>query len=197
MKKLFLVSLFLMLIFGLCNPVSALITTENVDKDTFQYEVPYAFATTDMGAAQTVAEITVSPAVSGYYYTIPRSGRLVGISVAANTAVTSGGATFDVTINSYVTGIQTVLQSGTARTAVGNSGAGGTTYAYMRQDRSETAASRGFRVSSDRASYHNAENSFGKATPLVAGDRIGVKVTTSSGFAPMTSDYFVVIYVLE
>lgn len=195
MKKLILASLFAL---GLCSSVFALLVTDNVDKDSFQYEVAYRFTTADLAASQTAAEV---PVISGavqhnFYYTIPRSGKIVGIAVSGNAEITAGGATFDITINGNVTGVQTVIES-PARSAVGNTGSSGPQYAYMRQDRAETAASGGFRASGSTADKHNADNPYGRATPLSAGNRVGVKVTTNSSFAPTTIDYVVTVYVLE
>lgn len=195
MKKLILASLFAI---GLCPSAFALLVTDNVDKDSFQYEVPYSFATNNLAASQTAVEfpITAGAVQNNYYWTVPRSGKIVGIAVSGNNAVTAGGATFDITINGNVTGIQTVIES-PARSAAGNTGSSGTQYAYMRQDRSETAASRGFKVSSPSADRHDADNPYGRATPLSAGNRVGVKVTTNSAFTPTTIDYVVTVYVLE
>ena len=198
MRKLILTSL---LVLTLCFPAYALLVTDNVDRDNFQYEIPYQFATTDLGASLTAVTFSVSGlAGSGTAanpnYVIPRSGRIVGIAVSGNAAITAGGATFDVTINGTVTGVQTVIES-PARSAVGNTGSSGTQFAYMRQDRADTAASRGFKASDDSANFHNADNPFGKATALSAGNRVGVRVTTSSTLSPTTIDYVVTVYVLE
>ena len=200
MKKLILVTLFLVALFVLTTPLFALMTTENVDKDKFDYEVAFTFATSDMGTSYTAQEIPVSQTTSmlnNFYYVVPRDGSIVGISVAGNIVLGAGAATFDVTINGTVTGVQTVIEYSPVRTALGNSGASGSQYAYMRQDRAETASSQGFRQSSDKSDYHNVDNPFGRATPVSAGDRIGVKVTTNSGLSPTTADYVVTVYVLE
>lgn len=198
MKRLFLISLFLLFTFG---SAFALIVTDNVDKDAFQYEVPYHFSTNDLATSQTAVEIPVIAGATqhNFYYVIPRDGRIVGMSIAGNKAVVAGAATFDLTINGTVTGIQTVIEPtvGTARSAVGISGSAGPQFAYIRQDRAETASARGFRSSSDKASYHNAEHFYGKATALSAGNRVGARITTSSSFAPTTTDYVITIYVLE
>lgn len=176
----------------------ALLVTDNVDKTEFKYEVGYRFATSDLQASLTAAEIPVIPDATqhNFYYVVPRDGRVVGISVAGNNALSAGGATFDVTINGTVTGIQTVIES-PARTALGESGSSGTQFAYMRQDRAQTASVRGFRSAIDTTSKHDTDNPYGRATPITAGNRIGVRVTTSSTWSPATLDYIVTIYVLE
>jgi len=197
MKKFVLFFLFLLVF---CGSAQALIVTDNVDKTDFLYEVPYIFATSDIASSQTAVTLPIQIGQTNqvFYYTVPRDGYLVGISSATNAAFTGGAATFDVTINNTVTGVQSVLQVGNERTAVGNSGSGGTTYGYMRQDRAETAAALGFKHKGSTSSYyHNADNPYGRATPLTAGDRIGVKMTTSSGIAPTGDDVVVVVYVLE
>lgn len=193
MKKLILlISLF----FLFSSPVFALIVTDNVDKDDFQYEVPYVFATPDLAASKTEVTIPIDGNLTNSSgYTIPRDGKLVGISVWSSGALTGGAATFDVTINEAVTGVQAVIEPN-ARTAIGNSGSSGMTYAYMRQDRADKRTHQGFNLGSS-PSYYDAEHKYGKATPITAGNRIGVKATTSSGFTPDNTDYVVVVYVLE
>lgn len=195
MRKLFLLCLSLLIL-----PVSAfaLIVTDSVDKDSFGYEVAYRFATSDLQASLTAAEVPVIPGAAqhNFYYTIHRDGKVVGISVAGNDPVAVGGATFDVTINGTITGVQTVVES-PARAALGATGSSGTQFAYMRQDRAETNSARGFRASGDRAGLHNTDHPYGRATPLTAGSRIGVAVTTSATWVDTTADYIVTIYVLE
>lgn len=200
--KVLLLSLFL--VFA-CSPVFALITTDNVDKDTFQYEVGYKFATTDLAASYAAYEMSVETGLGStaneiYFYTIPRDGVVVGMSVAGNTAIVGGSATFDVTINNQLTGIQTVIEPtpGTVRTAVGISGSAGNLYAFIRHDRATSVVEQGFRKVEDRtSSYHNSEHPYGKATAITAGNRIGVKVTTDSSLSGTTGDFVVVVYVLQ
>ena len=196
MKKLFLLSLFLLF---LCSPAFALLVTDNVDRDKFQYEIGYTFSTDDIGASKTAIEI---PNVHGtsqfnFYYVIPRDARIVGMSTAGSQVCTVGSATFDVTINGTVTGIQNVVDEGASRSAVGNSGSTGSQYSYIRQDRAEDIVSRGFRPADDKTDIHDTTYPYGKATPLSAGNRIGVKVTTSSNFTPTNADYVITVYVLQ
>lgn len=202
MKKFLLtISLFLLI----SKPVFALIETNNVSKDDFLYEVGYAFATGDLAASQSAVQIPVAIETGTghiFEYTIPRDGRIVGMSVTGDIALTvAGAATFDVTINGNVTGVQTVIEklsASTGRAAVGIGGSADAQYAYIRQDRADTVVARGLRAEypKDTASFHDADHRYGKATALVAGNRVGVKVTTTSGFVSM-SDYVVVVYVLE
>lgn len=201
MKK-FILAITLLL---LCSPAWALIVTDNVDKDSFGYEVAYQFATNDLGASYTANNMPIraSASIADNFYVVPRDGYILGLSVAGNVACTAGAATFDVTINEQVTGIQAVIEDriGTVdRTAVGTSGAAGERWAYIWQPRGQDVTSQGFRGSGGvgcLADLYNNEHPYGKATPLTAGNRIGVKVTTSSGFTPTAADYIVVIYALH
>jgi len=197
MKKLLLACLFLLI----CTPAFGLIVTDNVDRDNFGYEVAFSYATDNISANTIAWEIPVESTLDdNFYYVVPRDGRVVGMSVAGSAACTAGAATFDITINGAVTGIQTVIEptATTARSAVGINGAADPQYAYIRQDRADSVVARGFRVSLDRVGYHDAEHPFGKATALTAGNRIGVTINTTTGFTPTaTTDYLVVIYVLE
>ncbi len=200
MKKIFaLVSLFLLI--GVSS-ASALLNTDNTDKETFKYEVPYVFASEDLTASltdETVAVIGGGVFASNFSYVIPRDGRLVGISVAGSRVCTTGAASFDVTINGTVTGFISVIESA-ARSAVGTSGSSGTQFAYTRQDRAETPVAQGFKTLrlTGNLEYHDANHIYGKASAIAAGDRIGVEVTTSSDFlAPTFADYIITIYVLE
>ena len=210
MKKLLIVSLFL--VFGFCGSALALITTDNTDRDSFQYELGYRFATGDIGASKTSVEVYTNPVTGSNigndgitYYVIPRGssatyqGRIVGISAYAGKVCTLGGATFDVTINSNVTGIQAVIDSSTARSAVGITGSTGTQYSYIRHDRTQSNVEQGFRPSTNSwtPDRYNADHPYGKATGLVAGDRIGVKMTTSSNFTPNDADVVITVYVLQ
>lgn len=197
--KALLLSISLLLLVS--NPVYALIETENVDRDEFQYEVGYQFATGDLQASQSAVEIPVIVDLGhNFDLVVPRKGSLVGMSVAGNAACATGAATFDVTIAGTVTGIQTVIEptaGSSAQTATGVGGAAGPQYAYIRKVREDSPVARGFRHTYDRNSFHDADHVYGKATALSAGNRIGVKVTTSSDFAPTSSDYVVVIYALH
>lgn len=198
MRHFLLASLFLLV---MSTPAFALIVTDNVDETDFMYEVAYPFATNDLAVSQTAVEIPIIPGADdhNFYFGVPRAGRIVGMAVTATTDVAAGAATFDVTINGTVTGVQTVLevQQTSARSAAGNSGSAGSRVAYIRQDRDETNAAQGFRGVNDRStSFHDSDNVYGRATPISAGDRIGVRVTSSSGLSPV-QDYTVVIYVLE
>ena len=195
MKKL-LLTLFLLLLV----PQSAypLIVTDNVDRDKFQYEVGYRFSSGDTVASTTSLDVAMEASSTGhnFFYTIPRDGRVVGMAIAGNEAITTGQATFDITINGQVTGIQTVLEP-IVHSAVGIAGKTGPQYAYIRQDRSESRTAQGFRAEGDIDDIHLVNTPYGKATPLVAGNRIGVQITTSSLYAPVTNAYVVVIYVLH
>ena len=189
-----------------------LLVTDNTDKDKFQYEVTYRFASSDFTQSMTAAEVPAislngtgqsNPTRDVFYTVVPRDGKVVGMSVAARDAITSGSATFDVTINGLVTGVQTLLEDApvttvNARTALGTTGGSGTTWSFIRQDRNDTNAARGFRTTNNSTNdRHNADNPFGRATPISAGNRIGVRVTTSSGLYPLTNAYTVTVYVLE
>lgn len=196
MKKL-LAFLFL-LTFCFVSPAFGLIVTVNVDKDAFQYEVGYKFATQDLAASLTAVDVPVGTEDLGhnFEYVIPRDARVVGMSVASNRASTSGAATFDVVINSTVTGIQAVIDASVVRSAVGTSGSSGSQYSFIRQDRASTTVAQGFRAENGTEDKHDADHPYGKATAITAGNRIGVQVTTSSGFS-VEDDFVVVIYVLE
>ena len=201
MKKLLLISLFLLLF---VRPVHALITIDNLDFDRFPWQSSYRFASSDLAASLTEAEMPTeaSQTNQNLYYTISRGsvagyGKIIGISVAGNGAIVAGGATFDVTINGCTTGIQAVIDS-PVRAALVDSGSTGTTYAYMRQSWNTDVTSRGFKAAYNKGSYHDVDHYYGKATALSAGDRIGIKVSTSSGFLPAGSrDYVATVYVLE
>ena len=205
MKKLILTLLFL---FSICfcvrNVSFAEITTENVDKDRFLYEDGFMYATYDLAASQTSMELPIIPGLTGartnYYRLVKRTGndtvngRIVGIAVSGNKACTSGAATFDVTINGTVTGIQAVIQPNTL-SAVGNVGSSGAQYTYLNQDRASDTVPLGFRPTA--SGFHDSDHPYGKATGLNAGNRIGIKVTTSSGFAPTSNGYVTTVYVLQ
>ena len=198
MKKLIFISLFLLIFSLFSSSAFALLVTDNTDEDNFLYQAPYNFATSNLTASVTLGRVSVmsNPFQDNFYYVVPRDARITGISVASDRPITAGGATFDVTINDKLTGVQAWIQPNTI-TALGNTGSAGTQYGYIRQYRNETAAAIGFRRSGNKGYYHNADNPYGKATPLVAGDRIGVKVTSSSGLLPITCDYIITIYVLQ
>ena len=104
-----------------------MINTANVDKDTFLYEVPYIFASSNIAASLTAQAIPANSAFPHVItsFTVPRGstaspGRIVGMSIAELTC-TSGAATFDVTINDVVSGIRAII-SPTTQTASGNYG---------------------------------------------------------------------------
>jgi len=196
MKKLPLISLFFLIFSLVSSSAFALLVTDNTDSDNFLYEVPYVFSSADVTASITAQALIINRYNNASGYTLLRDGKLVGISIAGDMACTAGGATFDVTINGEVTGVQAYIQNSTL-TALGNSGSAGEQYSYMRQYRNETNAAQGFRRNIIDSAYHNADNPYGRATPLSAGDRIGVKITTSSNFAPSGADYVVTVYVLE
>lgn len=179
----------------------ALITTDNVDKDSFGYQTPYLFATSNLSANQTTIAVSTA-GTSGSNevseYVVPRAGSIVGLAVTGNANVTTGAATFDVTINGELTGIQAVINKNPG-TFIGT-GSSGIKYAYARQDRSDVTVSQGTKDTSvsNRASFYSADYPFGRATPLVAGDRIGVKVNSSLNFTTNQSiDYVATVYVLN
>jgi hypothetical protein len=194
------ISLFLLI----SSPAYALIVTDNVDEVDFQYKVGYTFASDDVAASVVSHEISVAVLEttmhSNFYYVVPEEGKIIGMAVAGSEAVAAGGgATFDVTINGLVTGVQAIIQ-GASLTALGTpSGSSDVRYSYITQDRDETNAARGFRKGQPTKldAWHDAEHPYGRATPLVAGNRVGVKVTTNSGFAPTGVDYVIVVYVLH
>lgn len=198
MKKLIFVSLFFLIFSLISSSAFALIVTDNTDEDNFLYEVPYQFATSNLAASLTASAFPIiSTTVNNTGYLLLRAGKIVGISVAGDGVYTgTGGATFDVTINGTVTGVQGWIQN-TTISALGNTGSAGPQYSYIRQYRNEIKSALGFRKNDATGDWHNRDNPYGKATPLVAGDRIGVKVTTSSGWGVNTNDYVVTVYVLE
>ena len=196
MKKLVFTFLFL---FAICVPAFALLVTDSTDEENFQYLVAYKFATEDLAANVSNVNIPIIPRKAGvnFFYVLPKGGKVVGISVAGNMGLLpTEAATFDVTINGQTTGVQTVLEK-VARSAVGNVGSSGENYAYMRQYRNETKVAKGFRRGfHDDYNFYNEEQPYGRATPLSAGNRIGVQVTTSSA-GHADNDVVAVVYVLE
>ena len=199
MKKLLLsISLFLLV----CGPAYGLIETRNVDPDNFDYEVAFGFSTADTSTTVTGLAIPINSTLTdNFYYVVPRDGRVVGMSVAGSAACTAGAATFDITINGTVTGVQAVIEPTAlaVRSAVGIDGKADPQYAYIRQDRASSTVAQGFRKTGHpQEDRYDAEHPYGKATALTAGNRIGVNFITSTDFAPNSStDYLVVIYVLE
>lgn len=199
MKKLLIVSLFFLVISLLVSSSAfALIVTDSTDVDNFLYEVPLQFATKDLAATLTAEKFPTATGLTpkSNEYTLLRDGKLVGIAVAGDDDCTAGGATFDVTINGAVTGVQAWISPAPAVSALGMPGTTGKRYSYARQHRADPTTEQGFKRSIG-SYYHSADFPYGKATPLSAGDRIGVKVTTSSGFAPISSDWVATVYVLE
>lgn len=193
-KTLIFLFLFLLVVSG---SSYAMINTANVDRVTFTYQTPYNFATNNVAVSLTndpIAIVGGSTAGSQIlYYTVPRAGNIVGISVYGNAASTAGWATFEVVLNGTPTGIKTQINKDTA-TASGIPGTATSQYSYILQDRDTNYVPKG----------HNGKNvtgnsafPYGKATAVAAGNRIGVNVTTSSGFAPTTSDYQVTVWVLN
>ena len=205
MKKILLATLFL-LIFGVSDSAFALLKTNNVHKEDFKYEVPYFFASEDLTQSMTAIKVGVG-AVNGsstdgfgdnFFYVVSRDGFLTGMSVAMSTPLTNGAATFDVTINGTVTGVQVVIEDNPVRTAVGTTGSSGDQFGFIRQDRSDTNAADGFKGDDEfTLSRHNSDNPFGRATPLTAGNRIGLKLTTDSTLLPGHADAIITIYVLQ
>lgn len=202
MRKFLVASLFLLIV-SVSVPAFALLETNNVDVDNFNYMIAYQFASADIAASLTARDIpilnnTVSTTqLENLYFTVHRPGNVVGISVAGNAPATAGGATFDVTINNQVTGIQAVIEVGPDVVAVGIDGSSDQQYAYRVHDRRDSRVAPGFYLSGGSPAWHDLVNAYGKATALVAGNQIGVEVTTHSTFAPANSDYVIVVYVLE
>jgi hypothetical protein len=201
MKKLIFAFLFLLTIGNIT--AKAMITTENVDPDRFQYVVPYYFATTDLAASRTDELRTVANQYVTYY-TIPRDGKIAGIAVYGNTNVTSSGkrATFDITYNGNPTGVKCMVglegnNPLSEYVAVGGQGKANAIRGYIWQDRLTYVAAQGFTATNDTVSYQTAEYPYGKASPIVAGNKIGVKVTTTSGWTDTGNDYAVVVYILQ
>lgn len=184
-------------------PAFALIRTRNVDIDEggFQYKVAYQFATTDVGAVLDAAELCTDATITNQlYYTMPFKGSIVGISIASNAALTNGSMTADVTINGIVTGVRTAIDGqGAAKDVRAGEVTAHTTYNYntiLFDDDSPPDWGGG---------YHDTKRVYGKATPLSAGDRIGVKLSTtgdlettaSTILAPTTNEVNVTVMILQ
>ena len=182
----------------------ALIRTRNVDIDTgeFGYKVPYQFASTNVGGAVTAGELATDATISNiYYYTMPFKGSIVGVSIAVNAAITAGSITADVTINGTVTGVRTAIDAG-AQEVWSKSGqlADHRQYNYQfiafdDDSPEDWGGTCGLGAQSCSAGYE-----YGRATPLVAGDRIGVRLTTSPAkpqLAPATTEVNVTVMVLQ
>lgn len=183
----------------------ALVRTRNVDIDEggFGYKVAYQFATENVGASRSAVEIhTAGETGSGevsYYYTMPFKGSIVAVSIASSSALTDGSATADVTINGAVTGIRVALDGG-ATTLWDKSGekADHTQYNYRTIQFDDDSPEDWGGTCGQGAQACQSGYEYGKATPLVAGDRIGVKLTTSSGLAPADSAEFnITVMVLQ
>lgn len=203
MRKLLLLALPLLLILSFTTPAHALLNTDNVDETKFQYRVAYTFGTGNIVASETRAEMYTYPGYTNALmkaHVVTRPANIVGMSVAGNAVLTAGEATFDVTVNGTITGIQVSLDPYTARSAAGTAGSTGSQYGYIEQDRDETAVPRGFRSVGDIRSWSyggDYDHRYGYATALAAGDRLGVVATTNSTLAPLTNDYTINVYVLE
>lgn len=202
MKKISIGFLFLLAFVVITSNAFALLTTENCDKEKFLVKTVYEFASNDVAASLTAVDIPAkdpSGVNTVLEYVVPSNARLVGISVSENAtkAATSGSATYDVTINGTVTGLQALVSS-FATPYLGASGSAGTYLSYSFHDRDSDSMERGFKAPNANSSYrHDADHPYGKATALVAGSRIGVKVTTSSGYAPVSADPLIRVYVVE
>ena len=176
----------------------ALIRTRNVDIDDggFGYKVSYQFATTDVGGGQTAIELPTDATINNqYYYTMPFKGSIVGISIASNTAITRGSVTADVTINGAVTGVRTALDGG-ATAKWSRSGQ----VADHRQFNYNTILFDTDIPDDFGGGTHDTIHPYGKATALTAGDRIGVKLTTSTGagsLLPGTAEMNITVMVLQ
>jgi hypothetical protein len=202
MKKISIGFLFLLAFVVCVSNASALLVTASCDKDAFQTRTCYEFASTDVAASLTKVDIPIRGTTGGnsvFEYVIPKDARLVGITVSQHVSklATAGYATYDVTINGTITGLQAGI-SPSVFSAVGSPGTTGTYLAYSSHDRDTIAMEQGFKLANPNTVYrHDSDNPYGKATPLVAGNRIGVKVTTGSAYAPVTADPVIRVYVVE
>lgn len=195
MRKILLVFLFLLLV--CCVPSYALIQTDNTDikEGGFGYKVAYKWASYDVGSNLTAVELPVSfDTTTRYnlYYPMIFKGNIVGVSIAASGAPTAGSATAEVYINGLATGVRTAIDAGgTVKSAKSGGRTVHTTYNYNQLDfDSEVAGSWG-------GSWDGKVYPYGRATALAAGDYIGVKLTTSSNFAPNTDDFVVTVIILQ
>ncbi len=203
MKKL----IFLLVITLLClwvTPAFALIRTRNVEADDygsgdskFDYKVAYQFATQDVAASISAVAMPVPTANAdstlhkhSLYYAMPFKGSIVGISIATYETLTGGSATAEVTINGYVTGVRTALEVSNVRhypsgLVTTHSRVNANTLAYDDDSPPNWGGGR----------HKAVTHPYGKATPLVVGDRIGVNIETSSGVN--TTDYVVTVIILQ
>ena len=179
----------------------ALIRTRNVDIDDggFGYKVAYQFSTNNVGAGQTAIEVTTNAVDGQLYYTIPFKGSIIGVSIASSAALTNGSATADVTINGTVTGVRVALDGG-ATTLWAKSGelADHRQYNYRTIAFDDDSPENWGGTCGQGAQSCQSGYEYGKATPLVAGDRIGVKLTTSSSVLPTgTAEFTITVMVLQ
>lgn len=184
-------------------PASAAIRTRNVDfnDEGFQYKVPYQFATEDVGENVTETAIPAAAAVRNtpadqYYYAVPYKGNIIGIAIASNTAITAYSVTADVTINGCVTGVRTTLNSGqTAKIS-----SSGEVASHSQSNCNTLDLISGVPDESPPnwgGGAYDSYHPYGRATPLVAGDRIGVKITTDNGMRPTSADINVTVFILQ
>lgn len=205
MKRILCIFLSITFLLTVTSSAFALIRTRNVDIDEggFGYKVAYGFATNDVGLSRSAVEIPNDATLGvttghNFYYTMPFKGSIVGVSIAANQELTTGGLTADVTINGTITGVRVALDGGAA-TLWSRSGLKADhkqfnfqTIAFDDDSPEDWGGTCGLGSQACVTGYE-----YGRATPLVAGDRIGVRVTTSSNLNPVTIDFNVTVMVLQ
>lgn len=202
MKKfMFLLVITLLCLWAL--PAFALINTRNVEaKDDgtgesgFKYKVAYQFATTDVGYTTTAGTVTTTATGTSYYYTMPFKGNIVGISIASSAATTAGAATAEVTINGCVTGVRTALGTESVKVDRYGQRTTHTTYNYntINYDNNQPPDWGG--LETDASISGDGGYDYGKASPLEAGDYLGVTLELSSTYAPATSSEMVITVII-
>lgn len=196
--------IFLLVITFLClwaSPAHALIRTRNVDaKDygtgdsKFDYKVAYQFITGDVAASTSLVAMPVPTSYKNqrhnFYYAMPFKGNIVAISIMSKAALTGGSATAEVTINGYVTGVRTAINAG-GNTRDSESGL----VTVHTQYNAQTLEYDDDAPADWGGSIHDVNHPYGKATPLVVGDRVGVNIETSAGIN--VTDYVVTVIILQ
>ena len=199
MKKIIFLLVITLLLWA--TPASALIRTRNVDakdygsgESKFKYKVAYTFATTNVGDSLTASQLSVDATITDVdFYIMPFKGTIVGISIGSSAALTAGSVTADVTINGTVTGVRTALDAG-GSTRHNQSGL----LAAHTQYNLNTLAYDDDSPPDWGGAKHDDTHLYGKATALAAGDRLGVKLTTSSAFAPdLSSEINITVIILQ
>ena len=181
-------------------PAWALITTDNTDPNEFAVKQTLQYATYNCTVSMSGVRVPAA-GTSGANVVedivLPFKGSIVGMSMAFQNAITAGGVTAEVAINRTGTGIQCAADCNTARTATGAAGSTGTQFAYVTQPRGKTRTVQGFRAESDEQQKHNTANPYGYTTPIAAGDRINVLLTTTNNLAPLENDVLITVEVLQ